>query len=74
MGSYHASIQEKLVQIIDEASAPMALQDIFNRMEAKIIEESGSFNAHDLALTEQHTEPALESENEINDRKHGSGR
>ena len=41
MGSYHASIQEKLVQIIDEASAPMALQDIFNRMEAKIIEENG---------------------------------
>ncbi|HBU55261.1 GIY-YIG nuclease family protein [Sulfitobacter pontiacus] len=57
MGSYHASIQEKLVQIIDEASAPMALQDIFNRMEAKIIEENGSFNAHDLALTEQHTDP-----------------
>jgi hypothetical protein len=55
--SYHAFIREKLVQIIEEANAPMALSEIFERMEKKIIEENGALSDHDLELTEQHTDP-----------------
>ncbi|UWQ51851.1 GIY-YIG nuclease family protein (plasmid) [Leisingera caerulea] len=55
-GSYHASIKEKLTKIIESATAPMSMQDVFDRMEQAICSER-EFTEYDLEVTEQHTDP-----------------